>query len=212
MVTRPDVLRQAAALRDADRDVEIAANQFLPELDVTLGIAVASKPPHRAQMIQFDRNTRSAGLDFDYELDQTDHRDAYRNSLLARDKAQRAYDEFIDTLRLGIRQSYRSLLQSRLTYELQLRNLEIAKRRRKLAVLQQKEGEASARDVLEAEESLRQTQNGVTGALISYTTTRLNFMTTLGLIQVDEKGNLHERAEPLKFDRIQKRYPYLARP
>jgi outer membrane protein TolC len=101
---------------------------------------------------------------------------------------------------------------SKQTYELRLRNVEIAKRRRKLAVLQQKEGQASARDVLEAEDDLRTAQNGVTGALVSYTTTRLQFMTTLGLLVVDEKGMLHEREKPFEYDRIRQRYPYLSGP
>jgi len=116
-------------------------------------------------------------------------------------------EEFLDELRLEIRGSYRALTQARRSYDLQKRSVTLAKRRRKLAVLQQKEGQASARDVLEAEDALRRAQNGMTEALISYTTTRLRFLTTLGLVWVDEKGRVHERAEPFKFDRIRKRYP-----
>ena len=209
METRPDVLREGAAVRDAERDVEIAADAFLPALDVTLGISAAGTEPHRADRVGFHRHTRGVSTTLDYDLDQTDNRDAYRNTLLAQDAARRSYQEFLDELRLEIRRSYRSLLQSRNSYELELRNFEIAKRRRKLAVLQQKEGEASARDVLEAEDALRRAQNGVTNALISYTTTRLSFLTSLGLIRVDEKGTLHERANPFKFDRLRRRYPYV---
>ena len=212
MVTRPDVLRQAAGLRDADRDVEIATDAFLPVLNVTLGISAASRAPRNYTDVQFNRHTRGAGVAFDYPLDQTANRDAYRNAMFARDKARRDYEEFLDQLRLDIRQSYRALEQSRVSYELELRNMEINKRRRKLAVLEQKGGQASARDVLEAEDALRRAQNGVTSALVSYTTTRLQFMTTLGLLDVDEKGQLHERAKPLKFDRLGQRYPYIARP
>ena len=209
---RPDVLRQTAAVRDTDRDVEIAADAFLPQLDVTLGVAAPSTGPRKFARTQFHRHTREAAVAFDYELDQTDNRDAYRTALLARDAARRDWEEFLDELRLNIRRSYRSLLQSRNSYELELRNVEIAKRRRKLAVLQQKEGQASARDVLEAEDALRRAQNGVTNALISYTTTRLQFLTTLGLVGVGEKGQLHERPKPFQFDRIQERYPYVAQP
>jgi len=212
MVTRPDVLRQAAAVRDAERDVEIAADAFLPVLNVTLGVSAASAAPREFTEVQFNRHRRAAGATFGYQLDQTAHRDAYREAMLARDKARRDWELFLDQLRLEIRQSFRALEQSRVSYELELRNMEINKRRRKLAVLEQKEGQASARDVLEAEDALRLSQNGVTTALVSYTTTRLQFMTPLGLLAVDEKGQLHERAEPLKFDRIGQRYPYVARP
>jgi len=212
MQSRPDVLRQAALVRDADRDVEIAADAFKPTLDVALGISAANAGPRDATEIRFDQHTRSAGATFAYDLDQTNNRDAYRNAMLVCDRALRAWDEFVDSLRLEIRQAYRSLVQSQQTYKLRLRNVEIAKRRRKLAVLQQKEGQASARDVLEAEDDLRQAQNGVTDALVSYTTTRLQFLTTLGLLAVDEKGMLHEREKPFEYDRIRQRYPYLAGP
>lgn len=212
MQSRPDVLRQASLLRDADRDVEIAADSFRPTLDVTLGVSAANSGPRNPTEIRFGQHTRSGGVAFAYDLDQTNNRDAYRNAMLTCDRALRDWDEFVDSLRLEIRQSYRSLLQSQQTYKLRLRNVEIAKRRRKLAVLQQKEGEASARDVLEAEDALRQAQNGVTDALVSYTTTRLQFMTTLGLLVVDEKGMLHEREKPFEYDRIRQRYPYLAGP
>lgn len=209
--TRPDVLRQAAGIRDAGRDLEIAADAFLPQLDVALGISAPSTGPRKFTRSQFHRHTRSAEVVFDYPLDQTDNRDAYRGAMIAREKARRDYEQFIDQLRLEIRQSYRALSQSRQSYEIRRRSVEIAKRRRKLAVLQQKEGEASTDDVLRAEEALRNAQNGVTEALISYTTTRLQFMTTLGLVWVDEKGRLHERTEPFRFDRIEKRYPYVFR-
>ena len=212
LVTRPDVLRQAAEVRDAERDVEIAADNFLPILDVTLGISADSTAPRKLTRMEFHRHTRNAAVVFDYDLDQTDNRDAYRNAMLDFDRSRRDWDEFVDELELAIRRSYRTLLQSRNSYDLEMRNLEIAKRRRKLAVLQQKEGQASARDVLRAEDALRQAQNGVTNALISYTTTRLDFMTTLGLVGVGEKGTLHERAKPFKFDRIRERYPYVFGP
>ena len=212
MQSRPDVLRQASLLRDADRDVEIAADSFKPTLDVTLGVSATNTGPRNPTEIRFGEHTRSAGVAFAYDLDQTNNRDAYRNAMLLRDRSLRTWDEFVDSLRLEIRQSYRSLMQSQQTYKLRLRNVEIAKRRRKLAVLQQKEGEASARDVLEAEDALRQAQNGVTDALVSYTTTRLQFMTTLGLLVVDQKGMLHEREKPFEYDRIRQRYPYLTGP
>ncbi len=210
LTVRPDLLTQKAAVRDADRNVEIAADAFLPQLDLELGISAAGTEPHKPGRIQLDEHTRTARLTFQYDIDQTDNRDAYRNAMIARSRAERDLAEFTDGVRLAVRQTYRSLLQSRRSYELQVRNVEIAQRRRKLAALQQKDGEASARDVLEAEEALRSAQNGLTNALISYTTTRLVFLADLGMLGVDEKGQIHERAKPSTFERIQQRYPYVA--
>jgi outer membrane protein TolC len=210
MTTRPDVLTRRAAVRDAARDVQIAADDFLPRVDVVLGLDAAGSGTQKFYRVQFDEHTRGARVEFEYALDQTAHRDAYRNALIALAKARRDYQQFADEeVRLGVRRSYRNLVQSRNTYELQKTNVEIAARRRQLAVVEQRAGRATARDVLEAEDALRTAQNGLTSALVSYTTTRLGFLKDLGMITVGPRGRIHERAEPFRFDRLARRYPYV---
>jgi outer membrane protein TolC len=206
---RPDVLSTRAALRDADRNIVIAADKFNPQLDVLLSANAGSQPPRKVGVINFSDATRSADLTFNYSLDQTNNRDAYRNAIIAYEKARRDLEGFMDTVTLQVRTNYRALEQSRHSYELQLKNVQIARRLQKLAVLQHQNGEVAARDVLDAEEALRNAEDGLTSALINYTSTRLNFLVTLGLIDVDEKGRLHERDDPDSFERIQRIYPYL---
>ena len=206
LTVRPDVLTERAALRDAERDVEIAADAFLPVLDLELGISAAGTEPRKFWRTRFQHHTRTASLVFDYQFDQTDNRDAYRNAMIDHERAQRDYEEFLDNVRLDVRESYRQLTQSRRSFELQRRSVAIAKRRDRLAFLQQREGQASARDVLEAGDALRQAQNGLTSALVNYTTTRLEFFAALGLLGVDEKGQLYERDAPFTFERIDRRY------
>lgn len=208
MSVRPDVLGERAELRDAERDVDIAADNFLPQLDVEFDLSAPSVAPKNLHEVRFDRRTLVNSVTLQYDIDQTDNRNTYRNAVIAMERARRDFAEFEDGVRVEVRQAYRTLLRSRRNYELQVRNVEIAKRRRKLASLQQKEGQASARDVLEAEEDLRAAQNGLTTAVIDYTTTRLTFLASLGMISVNEKGKVHERAEPFRFDRIQRRYKY----
>ena len=210
LAVRPDVLTERAKVRDAARDLEISADQFNPQIDLEVGVNAAGTGDRQFHRTRFDRHTRYTGLTFDYDLDQTDNRDAYRNALIAHAKAQRDYDAFVDQVRIDIRSSRRRLVQSRNTYEIQGQNVKVALRRRRLAAWQQKGGSASARDVLEAEEALRNAQNGLTSALIDYTTTRLAFLADLGMLWVDEKGKLHERTTPDQFDRLKKRYPYIA--
>ncbi|MBS3733619.1 MAG: TolC family protein [Phycisphaerae bacterium] len=206
LAARPDVLTQRAALRDARRDVTIAADAFNPKLDIEVGIAAAGEPRRRFWTIRGDEHTRNVGVTFEYDLDQTDNRDAYRNAIIAREEAERDYQAFLDQVRLDVRQSYRSLMQSRRSYEIRVRNVGVAERRRKLARLQQSQGMASARDVLEAEDALRRAQDGLTSTLVEYTTTRLAFLARLGMIRVDEQGRIHERQQPETTERFRKRY------
>ncbi|MCY2924161.1 MAG: TolC family protein [Planctomycetota bacterium] len=212
MRTRPDVLTQRAALRDAGRNVEIAADAFSPQVDLQAGVNVASKPPRQIHELQFHKVERFARVTLDYNFDQTDNRDAYRNSIIALAQAQRDYDRFGDDVRLSVRRSLRALGQSRRTYQLQRNSVQIAERRYLLAAREQSEGQAIARDVLEAEDALRFARNGLTDALVGYATTRLDFLGTLGMLQVDAKGRLHERAEPVTFRRIAARYAYAGEP
>ena len=199
--TRPDVLSRYAQLRDAKRDVEIAADAFNPSLELVLGISAGGKTPRKPFNMQFHRHVQTAGLNFDYQLDQTDNRDAYRRALIAQAKAQRDLDEFLDQVRLEVRQSYRALVQSKNTYDIQVKSVKLAKRRAKLARLERKEGLASTRDVLEAEDALRSSKIALTSALVNYVTTRLRFLSTLGMIAVDGEGNLRERDKPFYLER-----------
>ncbi|MCP4374982.1 MAG: TolC family protein [bacterium] len=209
MLVRPDLLTQRADTRDAVRDVEIAADSFLPQLDLALGLDVADAGGNRSTRLRWDEHTRTVGVTFQYSIDQTDNRDTYRNAMLTAEQANRDLEEFEDNVKLSVRRSYRSLVQSAASYALQLRSVKTALARRKLAALEQKEGLASTDDVLRAEESLRTAQNGLTQAMVTYTTTRLNFLASLGMIEVDDKGRLNERKQPFRFERIRKRYTYL---
>jgi outer membrane protein TolC len=200
--TRPDVLTSHAALRDRKRDVEMAADAFNPQLDVMLAVSVIGRQPRQPFKLQTHHPTYTAGLDFSYPLDQVDNRDAYRNALIAEQRARRDLDEFLDTVRREVRSSYRSLLASKRNYEIQTAAVKLAVRRLKLVRVEQKEGLASTRDVLEAEDDWRNSRNAVTGALVNYVTTRLRFLATLGMVSVDEQGRYNERREPEYIDRF----------
>ena len=206
---RPDVLSQRAAVRDAKRDVDINANNFLPRLDLDVGYSASNPTGSKSPGdINFRNGRRYAKLRFNYPLNQTDNRDAYRNAVIAFSRASRDYDLFLDRVRDDVRTTYRSLAQSRESYEIQIKNVELAKRRRKLAAERQKNGDASTRDVLEAEEALRTAQNGLTSSLINYTTTRLEFLASLGMVRVNQAGVVSEKSKPANFERLNKRYPY----
>jgi len=200
--TRPDVLTRYAALRDRKRDVEIAADAFNPQLDVMLAASVTGREPRQPFKLQTHHPTYTAGFDFSYPLNQVDNRDAYRNAVINQQRARRDLDEFLDTVRQEVRTAYRSLLAGRRNHQIQTAAVELAVRRLKLVRVEQKEGLASTRDVLEAEDDWRNSRNALTAALVNYVTTRLRFLATLGMISVDGQGRFHERQQPEYIDRF----------
>ena len=56
------------------------------------------------------------------------------------------------------------------------------------AALNLEAGRAAIRDLLEAQESLLNTQNGLTGAMIDYRLAELRLQRDLGTLQVDANG------------------------
>ncbi len=208
-VTDTALLKARAGARDAEKDVVIAGDQFNPQLDLELAASAPGTDKAQPARIQTHHHTRSAKLTFNYSLDQTPNRDAYRNALIARDRSKRSLAETEDTVTLNVRNSFRSLNQSRQSFVLQAKSVEIAQRRTTLTAIQRKQGEASTRDVLEAEAALNSSLNGLTSSLVNYTITRLEFLASLGMLSVDADGVLAERDTPFGYDRLLERYPYL---
>lgn len=204
--TRPDVLRRRAGLRDANRDVQIAADRFNPAIDLMLDFEVSGTEPHQPWQMRWNEHRRFAALELDYTFDQTRNRNNYRNTLIDLARTWREYDQFVDQVRLEVRRQYRQLIQAEQSYRLQARNVAVARQRSLLADREQRAGLASTRDVLEAQEALRRAQNGLTSALISYETTRIAFLAQLGMLEVDENGQIHERNDPFTTERIRRRY------
>ncbi len=208
-ITDTTLLRARATARDAEKDVEVAADDFNPQLDLELRVSAPGTDRAQPARIQTHHHTRSARLTLNYGLDQTGNRDAYRNAMIARDRSQRGLVEAEDTSTLNVRNSFRSLKQSGRSFDLQKRSVEIAKRRTALVAIQRRQGQATTRDVLEAEAALNASLNGLTTSLVNYTITRLQFLASLGMLSVDPDGTLNERKTPFGYDRLQKRYPYL---
>ena len=208
-VTDTALLKARAGARDAEKDVEIAADHFNPQLDLELKASAPGTEKAQPARIQTHHHARSAKLTFNYNLDQANNRDAYRNAMISRDRSKRTLAETEDTVTLNVRNSFRSLKQSRQSFVLQEKSVEIAQRRTALIAIQRKQGQASTRDVLEAEAALNSSLNGLTSSLVNYTITRLEFLASLGMLDVDVEGKLTERKTPFGYDRLQERYPYL---
>jgi outer membrane protein TolC len=208
-ITDTALLRARATARDADKDVEIAADNFNPQLDLELKASAPGTDRAQPGRIQTHHHTRNAKLILNYNLDQIANRDAYRNAKITKSQSQRSLSQAEDTATLNVRNSFRSLKQSGRSFKLQEKSVEIAKRRTTLLAIQRKQGQATTRDVLEAEDALNNSLNGLTSSLVNYTITRLQFLASLGMLSVDSKGKLSELKTPFGYDRLQKRYPYL---
>jgi outer membrane protein TolC len=175
------------AQTDADRHVKVAADALRAQLDLSaeyheLAIDNESKP------FDFDLSAWSVRADLKLPIERLPERNAYRQSIIAREAAVRDTDESTDQIRADLRDSMRLIETRKEAWEIQLDAVDLAKRRIESAQLSMDAGRASTRDLLEAQESLLAAQNAATSALIDYTLAKLGLYLDLELLRVDERG------------------------
>jgi len=127
-------------------------------------------------------------------FDRRDRRDAIRRAELDREAAERRYAEQFDVILLEVRESYSRLRSLTVSVDIQLKNIEIAEKRAKNALLQFRNGTLSNRDVVEAANQLLDARNAYITALTDYEVQRLNLLRQVGLLGVARDGAIIERS------------------
>lgn len=178
---------------DAQRQVAIAANGFLPDLTL-LGTAsvgsrrgIGSAGADDAEL-RFDRGRYDALLQLDLPFERTVERNLYRLSLIDLERIVRDVQELEDQIKLAIRDGLRRLMESRETLRIQAQAAALAERRVASTNLFLEAGRAEIRDLLEAQEALVSAQNALTSALVSYRVAELELQSDLGVLEVGPSG------------------------
>lgn len=172
-----DAVRREAILRDA--------------LRVGLGLSTSADSSsddgrplsHRRDDVQF-----SAAVDLDLPVDLLPARNAWRRAELALVDERRSYGRFLDEVTITVRDALRRTRNSYESLQIQLGAVELSTERLRGARMSSDRGRASTRDVLEAQESLRQVRDAATSARIAYTNALLDLWLELEILRVDENG------------------------
>jgi outer membrane protein TolC len=93
-----------------------------------------------------------------------------------------------DEVKFDIRNLLRDLLVFREGVNIQAQSVQLAQRRVASTGLFLQAGRAEIRDLLEAQEALFTTQNGLSRAVVSYRISELALQRDMGVLQVNEKG------------------------
>lgn len=185
---RLDLMNSFDQVADAERKVKVAENGLGGKVDLVFQTSVPSQPERRAAEFRFDKATWNAGLDVDLPLDRLNERNTYRASLISLARAMRDYTLATDTVKLNVRDAWRTLQQAKESYEIQKISVDLAKRRVDSTTTLIDAGRASTRDLLEAQRALLTAQNALTRALVDHATARLQLYRDMDTLQVDEKG------------------------
>ncbi|MBN2581551.1 MAG: TolC family protein [Planctomycetes bacterium] len=192
LARRLDLKNTRGQIDDAEREVTVAADALKGDVRLVGGMNVHSMPQAKAGRFMFHEGIYEFGLEVDLPLDRLNERNAYRNSLIDYDVALRTYMEQVDTIKQSIRQSLRQLRTSQQTYEIQKNSVDLARRRVSSTQKLLDAGRADTRDVLDSQDALVTAQNALSQALVAHRIARLEFLRDMELLEVDERGQIHE--------------------
>lgn len=184
---RLDYLTVQDQVADAQRKIPIAANRLLTAIDVRSSVRATSDVD---RPLEFDKDNVdwTLGLDIDLPIDRIADRNAYRETLITLQRARRAEIELADSIRVDLRDELRQARTQLETLRIQENAVALADRRVESTRLNQQAGRAETRDILEAQEALRQARNALITARIDYHLARLNLWRDMELLRVDETG------------------------
>jgi len=180
---RHDLMNTRAAVMDARRDVEIAANRLEAGLDITFRGKQGLNPDARRS------TSHSAGLQFTTPLDQVLERNTYRESLVNFQRARRTYMEQEDRVKLAIRQSYRQIKVQEYRLLIDRTAVRNAALQYDSASLQaQGTQQTNALSLVNALDAVLQAQNSLIGDWVTYESNRLNIFRDMGIMDIDARG------------------------
>jgi outer membrane protein TolC len=203
LVNRLDLMNQRAQLVDGWRQIAVFANSLLGTFDVRYHMDVLTPPPDVAQPVNFEGQRARHQLTFNTELPLVRRleRNNYRASLISYQRARRSLMLAEDSVLFQVRQNVRALRQLAQDYRIQQRALELAylQVENSLETFRAPADPGSARDaasaaasltnqLIQAQQSVPNSQNRVFSSWINYVTTRMALYRDLELLQVDSRG------------------------
>jgi outer membrane protein TolC len=187
LALRLDYATQLDRIDDAERRRDIAADDLRAALDVTTEVRAVSE---EGRPLDFDDSDRdwTLGLALDLPIDRLAERNAYRESLITLDRTRRNAEEFADQIRADLRDSLRQAATRLESLRIQQGAVQLAERRVESTNLNLEAGRADTRDILEAQEALREARDALTAARIDHYLSQLALWRDMELLRLEEDG------------------------
>ena len=193
LAARLDYQNVRDQLADSGRKVTLAADQFKPQLDLTATAGFASpQQDHGFPLPDPARYNWNAGANLDLPLERTAERNNYRAALITQQRSARAVDQQRDQIELQVRDSWRTLEQARRAYQISEIGVKLAERRVEEQELLAELGRAKALDQVDAQNSLLNSKDQLTAALVQHTVARLQFWDNMGILYIKDNGQWQE--------------------
>ncbi len=189
-------------IEDAQRNVKNSANGLLPDLTFDANATAGNVPGRPASNLNGNTATYGAGLTLDLPLDRVKERNAYRTSLIDLQQAQRGFTQQSEQIASDVRDSLRLINNAELSVKIQLKGIELARRRLENAGILFQQGKISNRDMVDAQQSLLDAQDRYEQAHSALQTRVLQYLRDTGTLRVDPAagalGVAMDRGKPRK--------------
>lgn len=174
-------------ISDAVRQVEVARNGLLPDLDLTARATAGNRAGTPARRLDSRTLEYSAGLQLDLPIDRLAERNAYRRAVIAFDRAQRSFEDIRDQVAAQVRSDARGIRSAQSSLVIQQESVRLAEERLELANDRLRLGVegADAREVVEAQEDLLQAQDAYQRAQAQLQIRVLEFLRDTGTLRVN---------------------------
>lgn len=194
LAARMDYLNAKDAYEDSLRKVTLAENFLKPQLDFSAGGSLESDPSTGALIATPDpsRWRWDAGLTVDPGLDRKSERNSYTRAVISRNRAAREIEQVEDTIRLEVRDSWRTLDQAKRNFKNAEIGVRLAERRVEEQDILAELGRANAQDQVDAQNALIDSKNLRTQAIVTHTMARLRFWNRLGILFIKDNGQWEE--------------------
>lgn len=185
---RLDYLTREEQLEDSARQVRIAKNGLLPNLNLDFSYALSSETEASYFNQKMDQASYSAGLSLEIPLDRVQERNNFRRAQISHDQTLRSFDEFEDNFFIEIERAFRSLKRLEKNLELTRQQIADEEKSSRIAELRFERGEIRNRDLVEARDSLLEVQNNLIDQKVQYELARLELLKSLGILFIDDNG------------------------
>ncbi len=185
---RLDLLNDTDRVDDARRNVRVAKNRMLPDLDLS-GSVTMSTDPNRKNSLSYntERSTWRGFINLRMD-DRKTERNAYRRALIEVRRAQRRYEESADVVRADVRSANRDLKRESKLLVIEGFNVEENEFRAAAAIAKEKLGKIRNQDFVDAQDDLLRSQNDMASAVAGYRRAILRYRLATGTLRIAEDG------------------------
>lgn len=185
---RLDLLTFRDQVVDVERQLKVSKNSLLPDLNVFASYDVDSRSSRTFAHQTYKDDLYTVGVNLEIPFDRMRERNSYRRAQIALDQIRRDLEEFEDNLILDVRESLRNLKQLKSQIDIEAKNIESLDKRVRQAKIENRQGNATNRDIVEAEDEKTRAENQQLDRFVSYEIRRLTLLRQMGILFVDEEG------------------------